>query len=130
MATPLIFVSTYKVKEGKVEKLEDYFERVSRLVEVREPQIIAFNAFLSEDGTEMTTIQVHPDTASMDTHMQVLREMWDESFAEYADYLEEGVSVAYYGTPAESALAMDREAGVAIDLKPRHLGGFTRSPMG
>ncbi len=128
MPTPLIFVSTYKVKEGKVKELEAYFERISQIVEAREPQLIAFNAFLSEDGTEMTSVQVHPDTASMETHMQVLREVWDESFSEYAEHLEEGLGVAYYGTPAESALAMDKEAGVPIDVKPRHLGGFTRSP--
>lgn len=128
MPTPLIFVATFRVKEGKVKELKDYYERVSQLVEAREPQLIAFNAFLSEDGTEMTSIQVHPDTESMETHMQVLSELWDESFAEYAEYLEEGLGVAYYGTPAESALAMDREAGVPIDLKPQHLGGFTRSP--
>lgn len=128
MPAPLIFVATYKVKEGKVKELQAYYERLAQLVEAREPQLIAFNAFLSEDETEMTSVQVHPDTASMETHMQVLHELWDESFAEYAEYLEEGLSVAYYGTPAESALAMDNKAGVPIDLKPRHLGGFTRSP--
>ncbi|MDX1469841.1 MAG: hypothetical protein R3258_10925, partial [Acidimicrobiia bacterium] len=76
MPTPLIFVSSYKVKEGKVEELEAYFERMSQIVEAREPQLIAFNAFLSEDGTEMTSVQVHPDTASMETHMEVLGEVW------------------------------------------------------
>lgn len=130
MPTPLIFVSTYKVKADKVEELKDYIERISDVVEAEEPQIIAFNAFLNDDGTEMTSVQVHPDTASMETHMEVLREAWDGMFARYTEFLEEGVSVAYYGTPAESALAMDRASGVPIDLKPRHLGGFTRATPG
>ncbi len=130
MPAPLIFIATYKVREDRVEDLERFFKRIAGLVEAKEPQIIAFNGFLNEDGTEMTSIQVHPDTESMETHMQVLRDAWDESFAGYTEVLEEGVSVAYYGTPAESALAMDQESGVPIDLKPRHLGGFTRSPSG
>lgn len=129
MPTPLIFISTWTVKEGQVEDLESYFQRISQIVDANEPRIIAFNAFLNEAGTEMTSIQVHPDTASMETHMQVLRDAWDESFSHYSE-LVEGVSVAYYGTPPESALTMDLESGVPIDLKPRHLGGFTRSPGG
>lgn len=128
MTSPLIFVSTYKVKEGMAQDLEDYFRQMSHLVEAREPQVIAFNGFLNEDGTELTSIQVHPDAASMETHMQVIRDAWDESFGRYTDFLEESLGVAYYGTPAETALRMDQEAGVPIELKPRHIGGFTRAP--
>jgi hypothetical protein len=43
--------------------------------------MIAFHGFVNDDGTEMTIIQVHPDTASMDFHMQVLTDKLDEHVA-------------------------------------------------
>jgi hypothetical protein len=128
MSEPLIYLSTYRVKEGKREQLEKYFEKVFDIVERNEPQIIAFHAFLNEVGTELTSIQIHPDTASLDFHMQVLRENWDESFSEYADLFElDGVRIEYYGTPPASALEMDIQGGVDPILKPHHVAGFTRA---
>ena len=129
MSEPLIVISTLRVNEDRLEDLKRYYKRVLKLVEANEPQLIAFHGFLNEDRTEMTSIQVHPDTASMDLHMQVLRENWDESFSEYAQMLEM-ISIEYYGTPPESALEMDRESEWGLSLSPLHIAGFTRSAAG
>lgn len=127
MGEPLIVITKYRIKEGRPEDVAKWYQRMRGIVEQNEPQIIAFHAFLSEDATEMTNIQVHPDTASMEFHMQVLRENWDDSFSEYAQLLEIQ-SVEYYGSPAESALSMDRESGLAVKVYERHIGGVTRPP--
>jgi hypothetical protein len=77
----------------------------------------------------MTSIQVHPDTASMDFHMQVLRENWEESFSEYGQILDH-ISIEYYGVPPKSALDLDDidvESQRGLTLKPIHIAGFTRS---
>ena len=127
MGEPLIVITKSRVKEGRAEDVAKWHERIDSIVQQNEPQIIAFHAFLSEDGTEMTSIQVHPDTASMEFHMQVLRENWDDSFSEYAQLLEIQ-SVEYFGSPPESALSMDRESGLAVKVYKRHIGGVTRPP--
>lgn len=129
MSKPLIVISTLKVKEGKLEDLKRYYKRILDIVETNEPRLIAFHGFLSEDGMEMTSIQVHPDTASMDFHMQVLRENWDESFSEYGRMLEM-TRIEYYGTPPESALEMDQQSEWGLSLSPLHIAGFTRSAAG
>jgi hypothetical protein len=129
MVEPLIVISTFRVKEGKLEDLKRYSEKILGIVEPHEPQLIAFHQFLNEDGTEMTSIQVHPDTTSMDLHMQVLRDNWDESFGEYGQILEV-ISVEYYGTPPQSALEMDLQGEWSLRLKPRHIAGFTRPTGG
>jgi hypothetical protein len=126
MAEPLIVVSKFRVKEGKLEDLARYYKKVLEIVTANEPQLIAFHGFLNEDGTEMTSTQIHPDTASMDFHMQVLRDNWDESFSEYGQMLE-AISIEYYGTPPESALALDRETEMRCSVQPRHIDGITRS---
>lgn len=129
MSEPLIVISTLRVKEGKLEDLKRYYKRILDIVETNEPRVIAFHGFLNEDRTEMTSIQVHPDTASMDFHMQVLRDNWDESFSEYGQMLEM-FSIEYYGTPPESALEMDRQSEWSLSLSPLHIAGFTRSGAG
>lgn len=126
MSEPLIYISKYRVKEGKRKQFEEFYKKVFAIVEANEPQFIAFHAFLNEDGTEMTNIQVHPDTASMDFHMQVLRENWDESFSEFSQMLDI-VSVEYFGTPPASALEMDLQLDLSPNLNPLHIAGFTRT---
>lgn len=127
MSDPFILISKWRVKEGKREELEQHYKKIIELVETKEPQIIAFHPFLNEDGTELTNIQVHPDTASMDFHMQVLRENWDESFSKYSQLLEGNISMEYYGTPPASALEMDIQSERGLNLNPLHIAGFTRT---
>ena len=37
-----------------------------------EPRLIAFHEYLSEDGTEVEYVQVHPDTDSFEDRMRVV----------------------------------------------------------
>lgn len=130
MAKPFFVISRWHVKEGKRERLEHFAKKIAAIVKANEPQIIGFNYFLNEDGTELTVIQIHPDTASMDFHMQVLRENWDESFSEYSQIVEDNISVEYYGTPPASALELDLMNLRVTHLNPQHVAGFTRTATG
>ncbi len=51
---------------------------------------------INEDETKYTNIQVHPDPTSMEIHMQVLNDNWDETFSRYGDNVE-GIKVECYG---------------------------------
>ena len=126
MATPFMLVSNFKVKDGSAEGLRNYARSVTELIQANEPRVIAFHSFLSEDEGEMSTIHLHPDVASMELHMQVQRDHWEQTFSPIATMLE-GVRVDFYGAkPPESALANFRRAGSEIGIKPTHLAGFTR----
>jgi hypothetical protein len=127
--TPLIVVSTFKVKEGRLEDVKRYYLRTLEFFEANEPRLIAFHGFLNEDGTEMTSIQVHPDTASMEFHIQILMENWDKYFSEYGQLLE-NTGIEYYGTPPKTALEKDIAIRSDLGLKPIHIAGFTRSTGG
>jgi quinol monooxygenase YgiN len=129
MSQPFIYVGTLGIKEGKLEEVKQSWQAVVEAVKEHEPQMIAFHGFVNERGTEMTVIQVHPDTASMDFHMNVLRETLGEQLARaLGPELFEFRRSEYCGTPSESALEMDRQIpGLAVDVKPTHLAGFTRA---
>ena len=132
MSQPFISIATLRIKEGKLEDFRRSYREVVETVNEHEPRVIAFHGFVNEDGTEMTIIQVHPDTASMDFHMQVLRGKLGEHVARaLGPELIEPTRVEYYGTPSQTALEMDRQIpGLTVGIKPVHVGGFTRATTG
>jgi quinol monooxygenase YgiN len=81
MSQPFIAIAALGIKEGKLEDFTRFYKEVVETVEEHEPRMIAFHGFVDEDGTEMTIIQVHPDVASMDFHMQVLSNKLGEHVA-------------------------------------------------
>ena len=127
MSVPLILISKFKVKEGKANDLKAYYKRLVQLVAENEPQFIAFHGFMNEDETEMTSVQVHADVTSMDFHMQVINDNWDE-ISQFSDMVD-AVSTAYYGEAPQSALSLSEDilSERNIILQPLHLDGFTRS---
>ena len=125
MTEPFIFIATYTIKEGKLEDLKRYWPEFVDFVEEGEPRLIAFNAYVSEDGTEVGIVQVHPDVDSMEFHMKLIREHVEAS----ADLLDHGTGMQIYGAVSNSALELMRQqAGpVPLTVKPHGVGGFTRS---
>ncbi len=135
MSKPLIFVSTWKIKEGRLEDYKQFAKEFMEHVKAKEPQLIAFNMYFNEDETEMTSIQVHPDAASMDFHLQVLAKVIGEDMIEWidrADFLEPK-QFEIYGIPSAKLLEANQpfvDAGVSQSVKPLHFTGFTRSTAG
>ena len=132
MSEPFIYISTWRVKEGKLEELKQYYREIIEIVKEREPQLIAFHSFVNEEGTEMTSIQVHPHVASGDLHMEVLGQAMQALVEKYSNVFEliEGKHIEYYGGPNERYLEMDRQLNIAVDIKPVHIGGFSRATTG
>lgn len=75
MSGPLIVMTTWRVKEGRLEGFKQFITRLLELVQAREPRMIGFNLFLDEKGPEVTSVQIHPDADSMDNHMQLVGEL-------------------------------------------------------
>jgi hypothetical protein len=127
MSEPFIFIATNRLKEGKLEAERKRVPGLTDFIEGNEPRLIAFNEYANEDGTEVGVVQVHPDAASMEFHMEVVRERAQRA---YAETLDATTSIQVYGTPSNSILEMLRQqagSGVSLTVKPHHLGGFTRS---
>jgi quinol monooxygenase YgiN len=126
MAEPLIYVFTMSIRPGKLEEARKRLAEMVDFVETNEPRMIAFHCFLDEAGTKLTIVQVHPDSASMEFHMQVNA----KHFATAFDYLDELLSEQYYGS-ISSALTAElskwNEPGVEGIHMPVHEAGFTRT---
>jgi hypothetical protein len=126
MSEPFIYISTLRIKDGKLQDFKQSYREFLEFYKANEPQLIAF---LNEDGNEATSIQIHPDAASMDFHMQVLKEKMSEGGYEIIELIEIK-QIEIYGTPSTDLLEADRplvEAGIARRVMPLHIGGFSRS---
>src|SRR5207245_10618107 len=89
----LIYVGTTKVKPGKLASLRKRLSELVDFVETNEPRMIAFHLYLDEPGEKLTIVQVHPDSASMEFHMQVNA----KHFATAFDNLDTAISEQYFG---------------------------------
>lgn len=126
MAGPFVYVGTNAIKPGKVDEARKRLAELVDFVETNEPRMIAFHAYLNGEGTKLTIVQVHPDSASMEFHMQVNA----KHFATAFDFLESVISEQYYGEMSEalaSELAKWEDPSVTVIRLPVHEGGFTRT---
>jgi quinol monooxygenase YgiN len=126
MSQPFVYVGTWTIKPGKQEEARKFLAEHADLVETNEPRLIAFHVYFDDGGSKATVVQVHPDSASMEFHMQVISEHLSDAF----DYIDTILSEQYYGPMSESlaeTLAKWEAPGVAVTKMPVHEAGFTRS---
>jgi hypothetical protein len=127
MSPPFIFIATNRLKPGQLDRERKRVPGLIEFIEANEPRLIAFNEYVNEAGDEVTVVQIHPDTASMEAHMGIVRERAQEA---YAETLDATVRVQVFGQPSDAileTLRMQAGAGVEITINGEHLGGFTRS---
>jgi len=126
MTGPFIWVGTYTIKPGKLEQARQRLQEVADLAETNEPRLIAFNFYLDEQGRRASCVQMHPDAASMDFHMNVISEHLKSAF----EWLDKVESSEVYGTPPDGFVEGELEWGVdpsALRVMPVHEAGFTRT---
>lgn len=132
MSEPFIWIGIHKIKEGKTEELKSFLQDLPSFVEEREPRLLGFNLYLSEDGTRVAVVQIHPDADSFEFHMKVAGEHISQSY----QYLEATESTWIFGTPSPAVLEMVEQFRQAADQRetlsviPHPLAGFTRLGAG
>lgn len=110
VSPPLVYVDTSEVREGALEELKGAIEELAAFIEANHPRILAYNVYFSDDGSEMSVVHVHADSASLDHHMEI----GGPVFKKFADLLTLR-SIRVYGEPSERVIRQLHE-------KARNLG--------
>ena len=84
MSEPIVYIDTSEIREGKLEELKTAMNELVKFVEANEPRLIAYNVYIKEDGTRMTVVHVHRDSASLEFHMKVA----GPAFPQFAEFIE------------------------------------------
>lgn len=104
MSNAIVYVDTSDVREGALEELKAAIGELVDFVEANEPRVLAYNVYFNEDGTRMTVVHVHPDSASLERHMEVAGPV----FRRFVDLVTMS-SIHIYGEPGEEVLKPVRE---------------------
>jgi quinol monooxygenase YgiN len=124
MSEPIVFVSHFRIKEGKLDAFRQHTKETSLLLEADKPRTSAFLPYASDDG-RVTIVHVFADADAMDAHVQGADER-SEAVYEFID--PDGWEI--YGRPSADVLQMlNRGAtasGVHLVIQPDSIGGFLR----
>ena len=71
MSQPIVYVDVSTIREGKRAELEAAMKGLAAFIEANEPQLISYGMFLDDDRRHMTVVAVHPDSASLELHMDI-----------------------------------------------------------
>ena len=71
MPDAIVYVDTAEVREGALAELKEGMKELVAFAQANEPRLLAYNVYFSEDGTRMTVVHVHPDSASLEYHIEV-----------------------------------------------------------
>ncbi len=124
MSEPIVFISHFRVKQGKLEAFKQLTRQVIEQLQASKPGTVAYLAYLNEDGTELSFVHVFPDANAMDLHVQGA----DERSKTAYEFIEP-VSREIYGAPSDQVMTMMRQidrSGNTLTLQPRLIGGYIR----
>ena len=107
----IVYVDHSDIHEGRLDELRHGISRLVELVERLEPRLIAYGFHLDETAGRMTVTAVHPDSASLELHLEIGR----DEFRSLAGMITlTGIEV--YGSITDRAREM-------LDQKARMLDG-------
>ena len=131
MTDAIVFVDTSEIRDGKLEELRRAVAELAEFVGANETHTISYQVFFSDDGRRMTVVQVHPDSASMERHMEVAGPV----FAKFADLLVLR-TIDIYGSPSERVVEQLRRkaellgtASVAVHERQAGFARFVSEPV-
>jgi hypothetical protein len=129
MAEPIVFISRWRIREGKRAALEAKFAQAVGSIGSTKPRTALFAAFLDEAGEELRFVHAVPDAAALTDHF----EGSEERSASVQDLIEL-LGFEVYGAAPEAAVDQLRRAtgavpGAELTLLPISMGGYLRAPV-
>jgi hypothetical protein len=103
MLGPILVVDSSDIREGKLEEVKAGVTDLVAFVEANEAEPLAYDRYFDETGSQMTVVQIHPDSASLERHLTVAAPV----FRRFAELLTMG-RVDVYGNTSDAALEQMR----------------------
>jgi len=124
MSVPLVFITTFQIENGALEKFKEAARRSTDFLEANGSHLMA-EVCIDEKEMRAHGVQVHRDSESILTHWQLA----DPYMRDVMQYITT-TRVDIYGQPNEAVIDGMRRLsspGVVISVTPRFVG-FSRLP--
>jgi hypothetical protein len=104
MSEHIFYIDRSEILDGKLEELKEGINELVEFVDAREPQLISYCFFINEEDARMTVIAIHPDSASLEFHMEIA----SPAFRNLARFIRL-MTIEVYGRPSDKALTQLRQ---------------------
>ena len=126
MAEPIVYIDHSDIREGKLAEVKAGIRELVEYIDTHEPQLLAYGFYIDEAGSGMTLIAIHPDSSSLELHMEI----GGPAFRKFTELIDLR-TIEVYGRPGDKALEqlqqkveMLGENGTVV-VHEQH-AGFTR----
>jgi hypothetical protein len=106
---PIVYIDHSDIREGSLEELKAGVQRLVDFIDAREPQLITYGFYIDDEAAKMTVVAVHPDSASLELHMDI----GGGEFRKLAHLLTLR-AIECYGRPSERALEQLRHKAATL----------------
>ena len=124
MSEPIVFISHFKVKEGKEESLLQLNGKVTAQIKTDKPGTVGFLLFMNQAGNELSIVHVFPDAESFDRHVEGVGERSNASL----EFIEP-IGRELFGMPGDQAMEIlepPEEYEMTFLRVPKFSNGFLR----
>ncbi len=104
MTAEIVYIDRSTIKEGQVEEVRERIQDLVPFIEDREPQLVGYQFYFDDGARRMTVVAIHPDSESLEMHMEVGR----SAFAGFAEFIDMK-AIEVYGNPSEKVLELLEE---------------------
>src|SRR5688500_3724613 len=109
LRTPIIYIDRSDVEPARVADLRKAVSDLVAFIDAREPQLIAYGFSIDEEAGTMTVAAVHPDTASLELHLNVGR----GKFRKVGQLVTLRL-IEVFGQPSDAALSQLHQKAAAL----------------
>ena len=104
-----MYIDHSNIREDSVGELKAGVQRLVDFIDAREPQLVTYGFYIDEDAARMTVVAVHPDSQSLERHMEI----GGDEFRKLAP-LVTLTAIECYGRPSTRALEQLRDKAAAL----------------
>lgn len=125
MSDLIVYVDRSTVHEGRLAELKAAMSDLADFVEANEPEILSYNVYFDDAGTQMSVVHTHANSESLAFHMDVA----GPKFPPIGEFMEL-VSIDVYGRPSDGLVQeLQQKASTlgrgSVSVHDRH-DGFSR----
>jgi hypothetical protein len=106
---PIVYIDRSDIREDSIDELKAGVQRLVDFIDAREPQLVTYGFYIDEDEARMTVVAVHPDSASLERHMEI----GSGEFRKLA-HLVTLTAIECYGRPSVRALEQLRQKAATL----------------
>lgn len=100
MYEPIFYIDVSDIRPGKLATVKELMADLVAFADANEPQLIAYEFFIDEADNTMTCVALHPDSASIEFHMDI---GW-EKFQAFAGHIDQRC-IDVYGDASDNVMA-------------------------